>query len=145
MSFSVNESEWSEIIELGFKVAQRMFSIFLGARDSGNEHILSEFAHSTKLWGAISMLEGRDAIQKDLDRPEGWHLLELNKALSYTWVRAIPGSQTGWAEKWLRGALQRRTGGWWLMKNSTWASSLLSQPRKPMGSWAASKEAWAEG
>lgn len=40
-----------------------MFSIFVGDRDSGTEHTLSEFAHNTKLWGAVNMLEGRDVIQ----------------------------------------------------------------------------------
>lgn len=93
MSFSVNENEWSEIVELGFKVAQRLFSIFVGDRGSGTEHTLSESAHSTKLWDAVSMLEGRDAM--DMDSPESWYLVELNQVLSYTWVRAIPGSQTG--------------------------------------------------
>lgn len=64
---------------MGFKVAQSMFSIFAGERDSGTEHTLSEFAHNTKLWGAVNMPEGRDAIQMDMDRPESWHLMKLNK------------------------------------------------------------------
>ncbi|PKU45345.1 rna-directed dna polymerase from mobile element jockey-like [Limosa lapponica baueri] len=43
-----------------------LFNIFVGDMDSGIECTLSKFAN-TKLCGAVNMLEGRDAIQKDLD------------------------------------------------------------------------------
>ncbi|PKU33102.1 rna-directed dna polymerase from mobile element jockey-like [Limosa lapponica baueri] len=45
-----------------------LFSIFVGDMDSGIKCTLSNFANNTKLYGAADMLEGRDAIQKDLDR-----------------------------------------------------------------------------
>ena len=68
-----------------------------------------------------------------------------SRARSCTWVRAIPGTNTGWGMSGLRAALQRRTWGCWWMKNWIWASNVCLQPRKPIASWAASKEAWPAG
>jgi len=45
--------------------------------DSGSECILSRFANDTKLFGAINSLEGRDALQWDLDRFERWGCASL--------------------------------------------------------------------
>ncbi|KAJ7404931.1 rna-directed dna polymerase from mobile element jockey-like [Pitangus sulphuratus] len=53
-----------------------------GDMDSGIEFTLSKSAANTKLCGAVNTLEGRDAIQRDLDRPGRWanaNLVKFNK------------------------------------------------------------------
>ena len=60
-----------------------LFDIFTSDLNSGVGCILSKFADNTKLRGAVDKVEGRDAIQRDLDRLERWarvNLMRFNTA-----------------------------------------------------------------
>ncbi|KAJ7411218.1 rna-directed dna polymerase from mobile element jockey-like [Willisornis vidua] len=117
-----------------------LFNIFINDLDIGLEGILNKFAGDTEVGGAVTSLEGREALHRDLDKTEGWAInhMQFNKGQCWILHLGSPGSMYRLGNEMQESSAVERDLGVLVKGHLESESAVPWQPGGPAMSWGTS-------